>query len=303
MTKRFFLILLPLCFLLCSGSCNPTQTEQPNEAAPAEPELLSIFRTAYPDVTFSAAYDTLIGDWLVTVTADDRRAELYWCGGRLLSADKIPEKENYRVLLYDYAEAVPDPEDFSEQDIERIRAFSAPETRSASAGTPPFFYDTIYDCASQTAVEQHITRITFLGKQANVHERIRDPLAAVERDIRALAETDPEARAFVTNLSQTDGYYWRTIRDSGNRSFHSIGIALDILPVGWQQKNIYWAWRRDIDPEKWMLTPLDRRWMPPESIVAAFEKHGFIWGGKWIIWDNMHFEYHPELILYRKSKK
>ena len=22
---------------------------------------------------------------------------------------------------------------------------------------------------------------------------------------------------------------------------------------------------------------------------------GFIWGGYWAIWDNMHFEYHPEL--------
>ncbi|MBQ9624309.1 MAG: M15 family metallopeptidase, partial [Treponema sp.] len=25
-------------------------------------------------------------------------------------------------------------------------------------------------------------------------------------------------------------------------------------------------------------------------------EEGFIWGGYWVIFDNMHFEYHPELI-------
>ena len=45
-----------------------------------------------------------------------------------------------------------------------------------------------------------------------------------------------------------------------------------------------------------MLTPLSWRWMPPQAVIDIFEEEGFIWGGKWAIWDNMHFEYHPELI-------
>ena len=36
--------------------------------------------------------------------------------------------------------------------------------------------------------------------------------------------------------------------------------------------------------------------MPPE-IVDIFERHGFIWGGKWYHYDTMHFEYRPELLL------
>jgi D-alanyl-D-alanine carboxypeptidase len=32
----------------------------------------------------------------------------------------------------------------------------------------------------------------------------------------------------------------------------------------------------------------------PLEIAAAFEKHGFIWGGKWYHFDGMHFEYRPE---------
>jgi peptidoglycan LD-endopeptidase CwlK len=35
----------------------------------------------------------------------------------------------------------------------------------------------------------------------------------------------------------------------------------------------------------------------PFEIVSIFEKHGFIWGGKWYHYDTMHFEYRPELFL------
>ena len=34
----------------------------------------------------------------------------------------------------------------------------------------------------------------------------------------------------------------------------------------------------------------------PEEIVRVFEKHGFIWGGRWHHFDTMHFEYRPELL-------
>ena len=34
----------------------------------------------------------------------------------------------------------------------------------------------------------------------------------------------------------------------------------------------------------------------PFAIVEIFERHGFIWGGKWGHFDTMHFEYRPELL-------
>ena len=34
----------------------------------------------------------------------------------------------------------------------------------------------------------------------------------------------------------------------------------------------------------------------PPDIVAAFERHGFIWGGRWMHFDTMHFEFRPELL-------
>ena len=40
-----------------------------------------------------------------------------------------------------------------------------------------------------------------------------------------------------------------------------------------------------------------------EYSIEIFEKNGFIWGGKWDLWDNMHFEYRPELILLQNLLK
>jgi hypothetical protein len=276
---------------------------KPLSALPTfEPFRMRIFRKAYPDVSFITKYDTEKKDWLITISVDDRTAELYWSNGKMLPADKLDEKDKYWSLLYEYAEKVPDPEEFTDSDIEQIREFSSTENRQNGAGTPPFFYDVVYDCETQASTEKHITRFTFLGKRVNLHERLKKPLEEVEKEINKEAETDPEIAAFVKKISQEYGYSWRKIRDSSSRSFHSIGLALDILPTGWNQKNIYWAWRRDIDPDNWMLTPLSRRWMPPEKVIKIFENNGFIWGGKWAIWDDMHFEYHPELILNQQLK-
>ena len=39
---------------------------------------------------------------------------------------------------------------------------------------------------------------------------------------------------------------------------------------------------------------------PPEAVVEAFESEGFAWGGKWELYDPMHFEYRPELFEMNK---
>jgi D-alanyl-D-alanine carboxypeptidase len=39
----------------------------------------------------------------------------------------------------------------------------------------------------------------------------------------------------------------------------------------------------------------------PIEIVQIFERHGFIWGGRWYHYDTMHFEYRPEIIAAARS--
>lgn len=278
-----------------------------NISRPQEPAGIAIMRRAYPDVAFLASYDSAAGDWRISITVpgadggEPRHGELYWCEGRMLPADRLADRDDYWSMMYRYAEEVPDPAEFTEEDIARIRMVSSPEHRQNGPSSPQFFYDLLYDCATREQVEEHITQVSFLGKRSNLHARIAGPLARVEEEILAAAETDAEVRDFVETLASADSYNWREISDSGNRSFHSMGIAIDVLPEGWGTKNIYWAWRRDIDPENWMLLPLDRRWMPPARVIEIFEDNGFLWGGKWTIWDNMHFEYRPEVVLYTRS--
>ncbi|QQO07793.1 M15 family metallopeptidase [Breznakiella homolactica] len=275
-------------------------------SAAAEPPELAIFRKAYPDVIFESAWNDGIGDWRIRITVPGqpaRTTELCWAGGRFLPAAQLANRDSYWGLLYPYAEKLPDPADFTPEEIARIRGFSSDENRRTGAGSPPFFFDALYDSASQDSLEKHIITVTFLGKRVRVHQRLEAPLKRADERITALARTDSGVQTFINELTQIDGYFWREIRDTSRRSFHSLGLAIDILPAGYGNKIIYWSWQKDRDPENWMLTPLSQRWMPPDPVIAIFEDEGFIWGGKWSIWDNMHFEYHPELIIYRDYNK
>lgn len=267
-----------------------------------EPELLSLFRKAYPDIQFKSEYNAFAGDWKILLSLEDRTAEFFWADGMFLPESEIENKNLYNSFLYEYDFALHDPADFTEEDIEKIRQFSSTENRTSVKGTPPFFYDFVYDCKTRVSLEQHIKKIPFLGKRSNAHERLREPLAKVEKEILESSKSDAEVKNFLDTLLSADSYSWRNISDSGNRSFHSLGVALDLLPRGWKQKNVYWAWRRDIDGDNWMRLPLERRWMPPQKVIEIFENNGFLWGGKWVIWDNMHFEYRPEVILFSRLR-
>lgn len=37
----------------------------------------------------------------------------------------------------------------------------------------------------------------------------------------------------------------------------------------------------------------------PQQIIDIFERHSFIWGGKWYHYDTTHFEYRAELLGMR----
>ena len=62
---------------------------------------------------------------------------------------------------------------------------------------------------------------------------------------------------------------------------HSWGAAIDLNTV----RAAYWLWPRAVAAETL-----------PAQIIDIFERHGFIWGGKWLHYDTMHFEYRPELL-------
>ena len=71
---------------------------------------------------------------------------------------------------------------------------------------------------------------------------------------------------------------------------HSWGTAIDLTV----KESAYWKTVAKKHPNDWMDIKLPTY---PQEIVHIFEKHGFIWGGRWSHFDTMHFEYRPELLL------
>lgn len=263
------------------------------------PEKLKIFQEAYPDITFVSEWEKNVNDWKITMTLGEKEIILYWANGAMLPEDELKNKDLYWSLLYeyDYRKPLKDPANFTPQEIEEIKKFGSDENRKSQAGTPMFFFDEIYDSKIRGKLESHIKGISFLGFRVNVHERIVQPLKEIETKINEAAKTDKEVADFVKSISKNEAYYWRVIANTNRKSFHSLGIAIDIRPKSYKGKEVYWSWTKDKDPDGWMVTPLKNRWMPPQAVIDIFEDQGFIWGGKWIIFDNMHFEYHPELII------
>ena len=311
MKRVFFVLLVLLLIIGCSKKSEINNFSQAgdfvieNIEIPSEPSLLQIFRISYPDLKFESEYDEEEKDWKITMTDGSKKTVFYWNNGSMLPREELKNKEKYWTLLYNYNYNIPlaDPANFSKEQIDGMKHFGSDDNRKNGAGTPMFFFDAVYDSNTRASLEKHIVTVRFLGFNVRVHERLRNPLNKVEKRINELSLSNKKVADFLKGINRNEGYYWRLIANTNRKSFHSLGIALDIQPKSYGGKEVYWSWAKDKNPDGWMLTPLKNRWMPPQKVIDIFEDEGFIWGGKWVIWDNMHFEYHPELIYFAKDKQ
>jgi hypothetical protein len=97
----------------------------------------------------------------------------------------------------------------------------------------------------------------------------------------------PELQKYISNIGGT--FKWRLISGTKRLSMHSFGMTIDVN-TAWSN---YWQWDCKCTNEDAILKYKNQI---PQFIVNIFEKHGFIWGGKWYHYDTMHFEYRPELL-------
>lgn len=109
---------------------------------------------------------------------------------------------------------------------------------------------------------------------------VRDELKALPGNLRRPA------------LKSAGTFNWRNIAGTDRLSVHSFGAAID-LDTSYAD---YWRWAGG----KPGNVPVYKNRMPME-IVEIFERHGFIWGGRWYHYDTMHFEYRPELIAISRA--
>ncbi|HEX3619427.1 MAG TPA: M15 family metallopeptidase [Candidatus Udaeobacter sp.] len=144
---------------------------------------------------------------------------------------------------------------------------------------------------SELAVASKCVVVEFCGNRVKFNARYgaADALRAVSADLTPLLAQKPEIRSYVDKLAGT--FNWRKVAGTESLSNHSFATAIDLNV----KKAAYWRWV----PLTQLETFSRKNW--PTEIIETFERHGFIWGGKWWHFDTMHFEYRPEIIAYAKS--
>jgi hypothetical protein len=139
-------------------------------------------------------------------------------------------------------------------------------------------------------VQKNLVEITWCPKLVNQKiwvskvNRVDSVFVALSKEL----DKYPEFKKFLQKPAGT--FQLRLIAGTQRISTHSFGITIDIN----LKYSNYWQWDCKCQDENKPLKYINRI---PIKLVKIFEKHGFIWGGRWLHYDTMHFEYRPELLI------
>jgi hypothetical protein len=153
---------------------------------------------------------------------------------------------------------------------------------------------------TESEIRGHTSSVRFLGRRMIVNDLLLEPLVAIELDMRLAAAEDRAIAEWIDEIEIAYSFVTRDIAGADTQSYHGWGMAFDLVPESYEGQHAYWRWSRAMDREGWHLVPVAERWSPPAAAVQIFERHGFVWGGKWAYFDMIHFEYRPEIVLYNR---
>ncbi|WP_243440131.1 M15 family metallopeptidase [Fundidesulfovibrio soli] len=278
--RRLLCAALLACFCALPAACAaPSAT--PNQSSPSAASAartapqnqvqadLDILKRAYPDVVAS------------------------------VSADGLTLRDGTR-LIYDDGKAKTPDQALDDADLQDMLAQPyplSPVTAEPGPGVHPgrvrvtAFFKAAYG-HNPDEVKAALVPVRFLGTTVQFSSRngAAKALGAVNADLERLLAAKPELRRAVLPVSGT--FAWRQIAGTQRLSMHSFGAAIDLNA----KVNTYWQWYKGNDP-------LGLRKAFPPEVAEVFERHGFVWGGKWAEFDIMHFEYRPELIAKARAAR
>ena len=136
------------------------------------------------------------------------------------------------------------------------------------------FFDKMYGDCDKRETQKHLTDIPWFTGKVRV-----TTINGVAEKLRAVAIGNSivcHRTLSVIAYPSAGAFNCRVVKDTGKRSMHAYGAAIDLNTAF----SDYWLWRKG-----------GYRNRIPYEIVEIFERHGFIWGGKWGHFDTMHFEY------------
>jgi hypothetical protein len=244
--------LAVLCWLLATGV-----------AAPAQDKSLDALVRAYPDFLMGHVEQALIWKDGTRMPVSDGRSDKSF-------EEKLRDASILDQLSMRYPKGPLAKPPGLHEDPGRFRNTA--------------FFDKMYGDCSKGEVRRKLATVAWLPQSGGGSVRITtvnavaDRLRAVSVDLDGLA---PELKKLA--FPSAGAFACRTVKDTGVRSMHAWGAAIDL--------NAKFA-------DYWLWEPKGGRYRDriPGEIVEIFERHGFIWGGKWGHFDTMHFEYRPELL-------
>jgi hypothetical protein len=252
-------------------------------------QVMKAFASAYPDRVGQAVLRD--GDWAVPVYGK----WFYYTDGKLLPEELRREAQEYDSQpFYGYPAELPEWKPPDKETADRLK--NAAERRSSRLKRSQHFFDTLWRGNTKEEAYKHVKSIRFLGWQSLVHYSILEELALVEERINEEARTNPEVKQWINRIDDISAWNWRNIADVQGRSFHSYGAALDIVAKPQRGKETYWLWSAQKNIDWWDIS-YQNRLHPPKAVIKIFESYGFVWGGKWLFFDTMHFEYRPEILI------
>jgi hypothetical protein len=216
---------------------------------------------------------------------------LVWKDGTRMVLDEGHQRRDHDAMLAaaDIKDVVATPYPWGRSGIPPGYKVDPGRARNAA------FFDKMYGRCMKGEVAKNLVDVPWLPKKgggrvkATVINGVAEKLAAVSRDLDDLPAS---FNAFL--LPAAGAYACRPIAGTSRVSAHGHGIAIDIAAA----TTDYWLWNKSGDSTGSSMSggviPYKNR--VPFEIVEIFERHGFIWGGKWYHYDTMHFEYRPELV-------
>jgi len=302
------LLLLPVCTAISCGKNGGTrfyavennavtagEAEGGNPAQGAEQnrgeQVLRALASAYPDRVNAVEFHD--GDWSILVYGE----RFYFAGGRLLPSSLRDDLNQFAPMpFYFYQEELPPWVPPTPEESARLRDTTRALLNGNQLQRSTHLTDALWRSRNRDEAWEHIKQIHFLGMQVQVHYSIIEKLCLIEEQILRTAKTSTTVKQWINNLGSVEGWLWRNIASSENRSYHAYGAAVDLIPKSSSGLEIYWIWTSGKNIEWWNV-PYSRRYHPPDEVIKIFESFGFIWGGKWRYYDTIHFEYRPEILI------
>lgn len=297
--KRGFLLAAFLA-LVAFGVSSTRVTDAPavpqwdtGSTQPGEREVNAL-RAAWPGRILETRYRD--GDWMLRI----EEVWFAWAHGRLLPEAEAADWRQFASLpFYPYPLSLPPLAALDDQTAARLRQGVHDRQKDPPRRSEEFL-SLLLQASRRTGIEDRLARVEVAGFSLTIHESLTEPLGRVSDELRTLRRADPEINAFLGGLREMNGYNFRYVEGTRSRSLHSYGLAVDLIPRSYHGRSSYWLWAMGTSPDWWTI-PYEKRWMMPPGIVEAFERQGFVWGGKWLYFDTMHFEFRPDILVLARD--